>query len=218
MVLKIRILNFRSIKFSDPCNIFANSGIITVNPKDNSTSYNQLNEDELIDGCIRQEVHFQKLLYEKYAKKMMGVCLRYCNSRQEAEDVLQDSFIKIFDKIQTFKKIGSLEGWIKRIMINSALKSNDKRVFKFEPGSLDHVNEPTYSAKAIENIETKDLLAIIQELPKGYKTVFNMYAIEGYSHKEIAEHLDISEVTSRTQYSRAKKLLIKMLNEYGIER
>ncbi|MFY0644502.1 MAG: sigma-70 family RNA polymerase sigma factor [Bacteroidia bacterium] len=177
-----------------------------------------MNEDELIDGCIRQEVHFQKILYEKYAKKMMGVCLRYCNSRMEAEDVLQDSFIKIFDKIKTFKKIGSLEGWIKRIMINSALKSNDKRVFKFEPGSLDHVNEQAYSAKAIEKLETKNLLEIIQKLPQGYKTVFNMYAIEGYSHKEIANQLNISEVTSRTQYSRAKKLLIKLLNEYGIER
>ncbi|MBR9917132.1 RNA polymerase sigma factor [bacterium] len=177
-----------------------------------------MNEDELIDGCVRQDVHFQKLLYEKYARKMMGVCMRYCNSRQEAEDVLQDAFIKIFDKIRYFEKKGSLEGWIRRIMVNSALKSNDKRVFKFEPGSLDYVQEPTIGSKAISNMETESLLRIIQELPDGYKAVFNMYAIEGYSHKEIAEELGISEVTSRTQYSRAKQYLVKLLSKYGIKR
>ena len=149
---------------------------------------------------------------------MMGICLRYCNSRQEAEDVLQDAFIKIFDKIRGFEKRGSLEGWIKRIMVNSALKSNDKRVFKFEPGNLETTPDQVYDASAISNMETKKLLSIIQELPDGYKAVFNMYAIEGYSHKEIAEEFNISEVTSRTQYARAKKYLIKLLEKYGIER
>ncbi len=189
-----------------------------MNPKGNNTDYNQLNEDELIDGCIKQDVHFQRLLYEKYAGKMMAVCLRYCNSRMEAEDVLQDAFIKIFDKIRGFQKRGSLEGWIKRIMINSALKSNDKRVRKFEPGSLDHIAEPSFDSTAVGKMETKALLSIIQKLPQGYRTVFNMYAIEGYSHKEIGGILNISEVTSRTQYSRAKKQLIKLLEEHGIER
>lgn len=200
------------------CNIFVFSGISILNPKKDSTYTNQLNEDELIEGCIKQDVHFQKMLYEKYAKKMMGVCMRYCNSRQEAEDVLQDAFIKIFDKIQSFEKKGSLEGWIRRIMVNSSLKSNDKRVFKFEPGDLANVQEPSFNAKAISNMETKTLMEVIQELPEGYKAVFNMYAIEGYSHKEIGDELGISEVTSRTQYARAKKYLKKLLIKYGIER
>lgn len=189
-----------------------------MDPNKDSTHLNQLNEDELIEGCIRQDVHFQKMLYQKYAGKMMAVCLRYCNSRQEAEDVLQDAFIKIFDKIRYFEKRGSLEGWIRRIMVNSALKSNDKRVYKFEPGSLEHTEEPAFNAKAISNLETKKLLEIIQELPEGYKAVFNLYAIEGYSHKEIGDILNISEVTSRTQYARAKKYLIKLLEKYGIDR
>lgn len=189
-----------------------------MNPKKDSTYLNQLNEDELIEGCIKQDVHFQRMLYERYANKMMGVCLRYCNSRQEAEDVLQDAFIKIFDKIKTFEKKGSLEGWIRRIMVNSALKSNDKRVYKFEPGNLEHVQEPTFNAKAISNMETQTLMDIIRQLPEGYKAVFNMYAIEGYSHKEIGEELGISEVTSRTQYARAKKYLKKLLIKYGIDR
>lgn len=206
------------IFFHFQCNIFATPGVIALKANENSTKFTQLNEDELIDGCVRQDVHFQKLLYEKYARKMMGVCMRYCNSRQEAEDVLQDAFIKIFDKIRYFEKKGSLEGWIRRIMVNSALKSNDKRVFKFEPGSLDYVQEPTIGSKAISNMETESLLRIIQELPDGYKAVFNMYAIEGYSHKEIAEELGISEVTSRTQYSRAKQYLVKLLSKYGIKR
>ena len=133
-------------------------GVIALKESKNSTKFTQLNEDELIDGCIRQDVHFQRLLYEKYATKMMGVCMRYCNSRQEAEDVLQDSFIKIFDKIQSFERKGSLEGWIRRIMVNTALKSNDKRVYKFEPGSLEYVNEPTISSKAVSNMETATLL------------------------------------------------------------
>jgi RNA polymerase sigma-70 factor (ECF subfamily) len=177
-----------------------------------------LNEDELIDGCIRQDVHFQKILYEKYANKMLGVCMRYCNSKQEAEDVLQDAFIKIFDKIRSFERKGSLEGWIRRIMVNSALKSNDKRVFKFEPGSIDFIDEPSIGSNAISNMETEQLLGIIQQLPDGYKAVFNMYAIEGYSHKEIADVLGISEVTSRTQYSRSKQYLIKLLTKYGIKK
>jgi len=189
-----------------------------LSERNKNTYLDQLNEDELIEGCVRQDVDFQRLLYEKYASKMMGICMRYCNSKQEAEDVIQDSFIKIFDKIKTFQKRGSLEGWIKRIVVNSALKSNDKRVMKFEPGSLDKVNEPSFNAKAISRIETKDILAIIQNLPRGYRTVFNMYAIEGYSHKEIGTILNISEVTSRTQYARAKKQLIELLAKYGIER
>ena len=149
---------------------------------------------------------------------MMGVSLRYCNSRMEAEDVLQDAFIKIFDKISTFKGEGSFEGWIRKIVVFTALKSNDKRIAKFEPGNLENTSEQSLDAEAISNMETESLLKILQELPAGYRAVFNLYAIEGYTHKEISDIMGMSEVTSRTQYSRAKQHLIKLLAKYGIKR
>ena len=136
----------------------------------------------------------------------------------EAEDVLQDSFIKVFDKIKTFKKQGSFEGWIRKIVVFTALKSRDKRISKFEPGDLAQTEERSVDPKAISNIATKDLLKVLNELPEGYRQVFNLYAIEGYSHKEIGEMMNISEVTSRSQYSRSKQYLIKLLNQYGIKR
>ena len=189
-----------------------------MNQKTDSTKANQLNEHELIEGCIRNDVYCQQVLYEKYSPKMMGVSLRYCNSKMEAEDVLQDAFIKIFDKIKTFKGEGSFEGWIRKIVVFTALKSNDKRVRKFEPGDIDNVKEQSFDAKAISNMETASLLSILQELPEGYRMVFNLYAIEGYSHKEIGDILGVTDVTSRTQYSRAKQQLIKLLAKYGIKR
>ncbi|PCJ63654.1 MAG: hypothetical protein COA58_15685 [Bacteroidetes bacterium] len=177
-----------------------------------------MNEHELIEGCIRNDVYCQKVLYEKYSPKMMGVSLRYCNSKMEAEDVLQDAFIKIFDKIKSFKGEGSFEGWIRKVVVFTALKSNDKRVRKFEPGNLDSVKEQYLDASVYSNMETANLLSILQELPDGYRTVFNLYAIEGYSHKEIGKMLGVTDVTSRTQYSRAKQYLIKLLAKYGINR
>ena len=190
----------------------------TLNQTKNNTKANQLDELELIKGCVDNDVQCQKVLYEKYAPKMMGVSLRYCNSKMEAEDVLQDAFIKIFDKIKSFKGEGSFEGWIRKIVVFTALKSNDKRVRKFEPGSLENVQEQSFDPLAISNIETANLLSILQELPDGYKAVFNLYAVEGYSHREIGEILGISDVTSRSQYSRAKQHLIKLLAKYGIQR
>lgn len=189
-----------------------------MNRKNQFTEINQLNEKELIKGCIGNDVNCQKILYEKFASKMMGISLRYCNSRMEAEDVLQDAFIKVFDKIHTFKSEGSFEGWIRKIVVYTALKSNDKRISKFEPGNLDNTTEQSLDAEAISKMETDSLLNILQELPAGYRNVFNLYAIEGYSHKEISDIMGMSEVTSRTQYSRAKQHLIKLLAKYGINR
>ena len=191
---------------------------LNQNKINTKTKTNQLDEHELIRGCVDNDVQYQKVLYEMYATKMMGVSLRYCNSRMEAEDVLQDAFIKVFDKIKTFKGEGSFEGWIRKIVVFTALKSNDKRVRKFEPGSLENVQEQSFDPLAISNMETANLLSILQELPDGYKAVFNLYAVEGYSHREIGEILGISDVTSRSQYSRAKQHLIKLLAKYGIKR
>ena len=204
--------------FTNGCNIFATQRVSLLNQTKTNTKANHLDERQLIKGCVENDVHCQKVLYEKYAPKMMGVSLRYCNSKMEAEDVLQDAFMKIFDKIHSFKGEGSFEGWIRKIVVFTALKSNDKRVRKFEPGNIDNVQEQSLDAKAISNMETANLLSILQELPEGYRTVFNLYAIEGYSHKEIGNILGVTDVTSRTQYSRAKQHLIKLLAKYGIKR
>lgn len=177
-----------------------------------------MNEDELIKGCVEENVDCQRILYEKYANKMMGVSMRYCNSRFEAEDVLQEAFIKIFNKIGTFEKRGSLEGWIRRIVVFTALKSNDKRVRKFEFSATESMPEVQLNAHVISSIDAKQLIKIIQEIPEGYRAVFNLYAIEGYSHKEIGEELGISEVTSRSQYSRAKNHIKKLLLQRGFTR
>ncbi|MBA3971399.1 MAG: sigma-70 family RNA polymerase sigma factor [Bacteroidetes bacterium] len=154
----------------------------------------------------------QKNLYEKFSRKMMGVCLRYCDSQEEAEDVVQNGFISVFENINTFKGAGSLEGWVRRIMVNTAL-TNIRKNKKFKQNiDLDSVEFMLPSAtQANDSYEAKDLLKIIQTLPVGFKTVFNLYAIEGYSHKEIGDMLNISEGTSKSQYSRAKTHLQKLI-------
>ena len=177
-----------------------------------------LDDQDLIKGCLKEDRNSQAELYKKYSNKMYAVCLRYCNTREEAEDVLQDAFVKIFDRISSFRGDGSLEGWIRRIMVNTALKSRDKRRMKFESGDIEHVAEPSFNAQVISEINKKDLMKVIRELPEGYKHVFNLYAVEGYSHKEIGEMFDITESTSRSQYSRARKMLIEKLNDLSHER
>ncbi len=170
-------------------------------------------DEELIKGCIREDRHMQGLLYKKYADKMFSVCMRYCNSKEEAEDVLQEAFIKIFDKVSKFRQEGSFEGWMRRIMVNTALRSWDKRSKKFEPGNIDDVQEPVVSEMVLDSIGVKEIMAMIKKLPEGYQVVFNLFAVEGYSHKEIGELLNINESTSRSQYARARRNLISMLEK-----
>lgn len=170
-------------------------------------------DEELIKGCIREDREMQGKLYEKYADKMFAVCMRYSNTREEAEDVLQEAFIKIFDKISKFRQEGSFEGWMRRIMVNTALRSWDKRSRKFEPGDLDHVEEPVQRELVLDSIGVKEIMAMIKKLPEGYQVVFNLFAVEGYSHKEIGELLNINESTSRSQYARARRNLMTMLEK-----
>ena len=170
-------------------------------------------DEELIKGCIREDRTAQGMLYEKYANKMFAICMRYCTTREEAEDVLQEAFIKIFDKISMFRQEGSFEGSMRRIMVNTALRSWDKRSKKFEPGDIDDVNEPVFDATVLDKMGVKEIMQVISQLPDGYKQVFNLFAVEGYSHKEIGELLNINESTSRSQYARARKHLITMLEK-----
>ncbi|MEZ4844057.1 MAG: sigma-70 family RNA polymerase sigma factor [Bacteroidia bacterium] len=184
------------------------------NKKQHTTGEDWMKSDEdLIRACIKENREAQGLLYKKYANKMFAVCMRYCNSREEAEDVLQDGFIKVFDKISKYRGDGSFEGWIRTIMVNTSLRSWDKRAMKFEPGNIDDIAEPAVDEKVLSNIGAKDIMDMLARLPEGYKVVFNLFAIEGYSHKEIGEILNVNESTSRSQYARARQSLIKMLEK-----
>lgn len=172
-----------------------------------------MTDEELVKGCILKNPAAQEAFFKKFSRKMMGVCLRYADCSEEAEDMLQNGFIRVFEKIETFRGDGSLEGWVRRIIVNESLSW--LRKYKNEKMNLD-IEDAKHVMRGCnhvgENINEKDLLKMIQKLPIGFRTVFNMYAIEGYSHKEIAEILGISEGTSKSQYSRAKTHLQNMLN------
>jgi RNA polymerase sigma factor (sigma-70 family) len=172
----------------------------------------KMTDDELINGCMNNHAGAQKLLFEKFSKKMMGVCLRYVPDYDEAQDVLQESFIKVFQKIGSFESKGSLDGWIRKIIVNTALdhfRKNKDQKFQAEITEEDH--SLATEASVVESINAKELLMIIQALPVGFRTVFNLYAIEGYSHKEIGVMLGISESTSKSQYARARVHLQKSI-------
>lgn len=136
----------------------------------------------------------------------------------EAEDVLQDSFVKIFDKIDTYENMNSLSGWIKTVVINTALRSQDKRINKFEPKSVEDITEPPQVNHIIAKLDAKVIMGLIQQLPDTYRVVFNLFAIEGYTHKEISDQLGIAENTVRSQYFRARKILTDLLTSYGINK
>ena len=160
-----------------------------------------------IEGCRLNNPKAQEGLYLALASKMMAVCLRYTNSQFDAEEILQTGFIKVFKNINQFAGVGSFEGWIRRIMVNTAIESCRNRTL-FQ--SIDDINEVVFSnthSFEIDQLEVNDLLKIIQSLAIGYRLVFNMYAIEGYSHKEIAKALNISEGSSKSQLSRARMRL-----------
>ena len=142
---------------------------------------------------------------------MLAVCLRYTRHRMEAEDILQDAFIKVFDNIGRFEFKGSFEGWIRRIVINTALKNYSKKSFKQEQIGLENQPELPLDPEIYSNLEEEELLRLINRLPDGYRLVFNLYAVEGYSHKEIAELLGIQESTSRSQLVKARKMLQGMI-------
>ena len=166
-------------------------------------------DEQLIEGCRKGDQLAQRTLYDIYSRRMFGVCLRYCNNREEAEEVLQEGLLKVFNKIADFKKEGPLESWIKRIIINTALdfyRRNKNRQMETEwqeniSGSIEPLSE----------LKTKELLQFIQSLPTGFRTVFNLYAVEGYNHAEIAGMLNISEGTSKSQYARARQHLMRMI-------
>ncbi len=177
----------------------------------------KLNLEQLWKECAQQNRRAQEQFYSFFSKRMFAICKRYASTTLEAEDILQNGFIKIFTKHHLYDGIGSLEGWMKKIIVNVAIETIRKKHDKFTD-TIEEL-ENTYYANYTVTDQTgyKDLLALIQTLPLGYKTVFNLYVIEGYSHKEIAQLLQISEGNSKSQLSRARQWLqtrlVKLENE-----
>lgn len=165
-----------------------------------------LSEDELIEGCRKGGRAFQKALYDRYCRKMLVICLRYSKTTAEAEDIVQEGFVKVFQGIKDFRQEAKLETWITRIMVNTALNAQRKKLYLFPMVDVTEIVLPD-EEMSISGIHFTQLLEIIQSLPQGCQIVFNLFAIEGYSHKEIAESLGISEGTSKSQFARAKSLL-----------
>ena len=178
-----------------------------------------MNEEILVKKCIEGDNRAQKKLFDLFAPKLFGVCLRYMKDHDLAQDTLQDGFVKIFTKLSDYNGKGSFEGWMRRIVVNTCLDQLRKDQKLKMNTSIDDVSFLVKDNHWIEEeLTAKDLLKLVESLPDGYRVVFNMFAIEGYSHKEIAEQLDISENTSKSQFSRAKSHLRKKLIELGIER
>ena len=177
-------------------------------------SNQMINEADLIKGCLNGERKMQQELYDRFAPKMYGVCLRYAGNTEEAEDILQEGFIKIFKKIGSYRGEGSFEGWIRRIFVNTAFEHFRRKTYlqpisDKEEGTI----EGTYLS-VLDNLAEKDIIGLVQKLSPGYRTVFNMYVVEGYTHKQIAEMLKISEGTSKSQLSRAKLILQDLVRKH----
>jgi len=178
-----------------------------------------MDDEILVKECVSGSDKAHREFFNRFSPVMMGVALRYVKDVALAEDVLQEGFIKVFNNLHRFEHKGSLEGWVRRIIVNTAL--DHIRKYKKEQSNIELDNsffEVVQKSEVESELQAEVLLNIVRELPDGYRVVFNMYAIEGYSHKEIAEQLEISESTSKSQYSRAKALLRKLLEKYDIER
>lgn len=168
-------------------------------------------EERLVKDCVAGKPVAQRMLYERYADRMMGVCVRYARDYDEAADVMQEGFLRVFKKLHTFRHEGSLEGWIRRVIVNVAVRHYQKNSRLYIVNEMEEAeNQPGYD-DIEDDLAYEDLLEMVQSLPDGYRVVFNLFAIEGYSHKEIAEELGISEGTSKSQLARARKSLQQML-------
>lgn len=163
-------------------------------------------EQELIDGCRKGNRASQKALYECYCRKMMMVCLRYSKSIGEAEDILQEGFVKVFQGIKNFRQESKLDTWMTRIMVNTALNVQRKKLYLLPMVDVEKADLQEEEL-SLSGLQVSQLLEMIQSLPQGCQIVFNLFAIEGYGHREISEMLGISEGTSKSQYARARSLL-----------
>ena len=171
-----------------------------------------MDEKQLIEGCKNGNRKAQKALYDKYSKRMMAVCMRYVNDIEDARDLLQEGFVKVFTNIHQYLGEGVFDGWVRKIFVNCALEQLRQKDILRE---AEDITESAYAyipdESAIAQMSAEEIMVYVRALPDGFRTVFNMFAIEGYSHKEIGEQLHITESTSRSQFMRARKLLQKMI-------
>lgn len=172
----------------------------------------------LVNDCLKNKAAAQKKLYELFAEQMLGVCFRYTKSLADAEDVLQEGFVKVFKYLHQYRSDGELGGWIRRIMVNTAinyLKQSSK--YQYDLSFTDLTLHPVSEDNPQLSMQAKELANLVRQLPTGYQTVFNMHAVEGYTHVEIGEILGINEGTSRSQYMRARNLLINWIEKNSVE-
>lgn len=173
-----------------------------------------LSIEEIIRGCKENDSIAQEALFKLYSKKLMTVCLRYSSCREDAEDLFQESMIKIFQSLHTFEEKGSVEGWMRRIITNNAIKEFRKRKYLSSLSEPESFNLPVFTDDdVIEKMSGEELMGVIHKLPEGSRMVFNLFVIEGYSHKEISEMMQISEGTSKSQFFNAKKILKNLLGK-----
>lgn len=173
-----------------------------------------MTEKELVEACLRNEPKAQEELYRRFSSVMFAICMRYGKNQENAADMLQDSFIRVFTNLKNFRFEGSFEGWMKRVAVTTCLDWNKK--VKSEPFTedIDAAMFISSQNQIFENLEAKSLISMLQILPAGYRTVFNLYALEGFSHAEISEMLGISESTSKTQLFKARKILQALLDKH----
>lgn len=166
----------------------------------------------LIEGCRKGDRNAQRILYNTYSRKLYGVCLRYASSPEDAQDALQEVFIKIFQKIGDYRGQGAFEGWMRTIAVRQVLEMHRKQAHFFQ-APIEQAEKEGISSEALSSLSVSELMLLINALPTGYRTVFNLYAIEGYSHEEIGELLGISSGTSKSQLSRARAILQEKMEQ-----
>jgi len=175
-------------------------------------------EDKILQGCLKREVKAQQAFYQHFSSSMYSVCLRYGNTKEDAKDILQDGFVKVFTKLEQYTGKGSLEGWMKRIFINTALEHYRVNKVYQQQSDVEDARGIGQPSEALGKITQKEILAVLGNMATGYRTVLNLYIIEGFSHAEIAEMLGISEGTSKSQLSRARALFIQHWNQLNKEK
>ena len=171
-------------------------------------------ESDLIRGCLEGDRRMQEELYRRLSPRMYAVCLRYAGNAEEAEDILQEGFIKVFKKLDSYRGDGSFEGWVRRVFVNTAIEHFRRKRYLQPVTEKEENTIEGKSLSALDELGEKDILELVQQLSPGYRTVFNMYVVEGYTHKEIGDLLGISEGTSKSQLSRAKVILQDMVKKF----
>ena len=178
-----------------------------------------MDEEKLVRDCLKGKLQAQRQLYDAYSEIMLGICYRYTRSVRDAEDVLQEGFVKVFHHLSQYKHEGQLGAWIRRIMVNTALNFLKRnRKYQQEMFFTEEYLHPVTSEDPAVRLQAKELADLIRQLPHGYQVIFNLHAVEGYTHVEIGEMLGISDGTSRSQYARARNLLIAWIDKYSMEK